>query len=481
MNRSIRHVWMAAVAMFAVLLLALTSIMFFQQRSLAADPWNTRTLYEQFGRDRGSILAGGEEIARSVPTEGDYAFAREYPQGDLYSEVTGYFSPVYGATALEQEMGDELSGSSDDQFYNRVVSTLSGEQQTGASVETTLDPELQQIAHDSLQGRQGAIVAIEPDTGRILAMASSPGFDPNKMSSHDTESVMAASEAYSSDPAQPLVNRTIGGDLYAPASTFKLIDTVAALESGEYTTDTEIPNPQELELPGTSITLPNYRGGPCDARDVADLQFALENSCNVPFAQVAMDLGEDRIAQTAENFGYGQDLDIPMSVTPSSFPEGMTDAELAMASIGQYDVRSTPMQVAMISAALGNDGVLMKPQLVDQVRSPDLSVIQDFEPEELNQATSPDVADTLEDLMVSDVDNGIARGAAVPGHSVAGKTGTAEIGSEAGLTDSWFTGFAPADDPEIAIAVVFEDVDITTASTLTSPTAQRLFEEVLTR
>ena len=131
------------------------------------------------------------------------------------------FSPVYGATALEQEMGDELSGSSDDQFYNRVMSTLSGEQQTGASVETTLDPELQQIAHDSLQGRQGAIVAIEPDTGRILAMASSPGFDPNKMSSHDTESVMAASEAYSSDPAQPLVNRTIGGDLYAPASTFK--------------------------------------------------------------------------------------------------------------------------------------------------------------------------------------------------------------------------------------------------------------------
>lgn len=312
-------------------------------------------------------------------------------------------------------------------------------------------------------------------------MASSPGFDPNKMSSHDTESVMAASEAYSSDPAQPLVNRTIGGDLYAPASTFKLIDTVAALESGEYTTDTEIPNPQELELPGTSITLPNYRGGPCDARDVADLQFALENSCNVPFAQIAMDLGEDRIAQTAENFGYGQDLDIPMSVTPSSFPEGMTDAELAMASIGQYDVRSTPMQVAMISAALGNDGVLMKPQLVDQVRSSDLSVIQDFEPEELNQATSADVADTLEDLMVSDVDNGIARGAAVPGHSVAGKTGTAEIGSETGLTDSWFTGFAPADDPEIAIAVVFEDVDTTTASTLTSPTAQRMFEEVLTR
>ena len=480
MNRSIRHVWMAAVAMFAVLLLALTSIMFFQQRSLAADPWNTRTLYEQFGRDRGSILAGGEEIARSVPTEGDYAFAREYPQGDLYSEVTGYFSPVYGATALEQEMGDELSGSSDDQFYNRVMSTLSGEQQTGASVETTLDPELQQIAHDSLQGRQGAIVAIEPDTGRILAMASSPGFDPNKMSSHDTESVMAASEAYSSDPAQPLVNRTIGGDLYAPASTFKLIDTVAALESGEYTTDTEIPNPRELELPGTSISLPNYRGGPCDARDVADLQFALENSCNVPFAQVAMDLGEDRIAQTAENFGYGQDLDIPMSVTPSSFPEGMTDAELAMASIGQYDVRTTPLQVAMASAAIANDGVMMRPSLIKTVRSSDLSVIDQFQAEQLRRSTDAETARTVKDLMTSVVSNGIASGAAVPGVQVAGKTGTAEIGRD-GLNDSWFTGFAPADDPQLAVAVVVEDVDVTTGSSLTSPSARQLFEAVLNK
>lgn len=481
MNRSIRHVWMAAVAMFAVLLLALTSIMFFQQRSLAAHPWNTRSLYEQFGRDRGPILAGGEEIARSVPAEGDYAFAREYPQEGLYSEVTGHFSPVYGATGLEQEMGDELSGSSDDQFYDRVMSTLSGDQQTGASVETTLDPELQQIATESLEGRKGSIVALEPDTGRVLAMVSSPGYDPNAMSSHDTEEVVAAADAYSSDPDDPLANRAIGGDLYSPASTFKIIDTVAALESGEYTTDTEIPNPSELELPGTTATLPNYRGGPCDAREAADLEFALENSCNVPFAQIAMDLGEDAIAETAENFGYGQEIAIPMDVTPSSFPTGMTDAELAMASIGQYDVRSTPMQVAMISAAIANDGALMKPQTVDQVRSSDLSMIQGYEPEQLNQATSKDVADTVEDLMVSGVDNGIARGAAVPGHSVAGKTGTAEIGSDSGLTDSWFTGFAPADDPEIAIAVVFEDVDVSTASTLTSPSAQRMFEAVLNR
>lgn len=481
MNRSIRHVWVAAVAIFAVLLVALTSIMFFQQRSLAANPWNTRTLYEQFGRDRGPILAGGEEIARSVPAEGDYDYQREYPQGEAFAHLTGYFSPVYGATGLEDELGEELSGSSDDQFYDRVMSTLSGTQQQGASVETTLDPELQQMAHDMLQGRQGSIVALEPDTGRVLAMASSPSYDPNELSSHDSAGVIEAAERYNSDPGQPLTNRAIGGDLYSPASTFKLIDTVAALESGEYTTDTEIPNPSELQLPGTTATLPNYRGGSCDARDVADLQFAIENSCNTPFAQIAMDLGEDAIAETAENFGYGQELEIPMSVTPSTFPRDMTDASLASASIGQYDVRSTPLQVAMISAALGNDGVLMKPQTVDQVRSSDLSVIRDFQPEQMNRATSPEVADEVEDLMVSAVDNGIASAAAVPGYSVAGKTGTAEIGSENGLTDSWFTGFAPADDPQIALAIVYEDVDVQTAATLTSPNAQRLFEAVLTR
>lgn len=477
MNRAIRHVWVAGVAMFAVLLLALTSIMFFQQRSLAANAWNTRTLYEQFGRDRGSILAGGDEVAYSVPTEGDYAYQREYNNGEAYAPLTGYFSPVYGATGLENVMGEQLSGDSDSQFYDRVMATLSGNQPTGASVEMTVDPELQELAYSLLDGRKGSIVALEPDTGRVLAMASSPSYNPNDLSSHDSAGVIDAAQRLNADADQPLVNRAIGGDLYSPASTFKIIDTVAALESGEYDTDSVIPNPQDLELPNTTTTLPNYVGGPCANQTEADLEFALNNSCNTPFAQIAMDLGQDTIRETAENFGYGQNISIPLGVTPSSFPADMDDASLAMASIGQYDVRSTPLQVAMISAAIANDGVLMQPQLVEEVRSSDLSVIDSFQAEEMQRSTSQDVADTVTDLMVSAVDNGIASGAQVSGYSVAGKTGTAEVGT-AGTTDSWFTGFAPADDPQVAIAVVYEDVESGSAS-LATPSAQEMLEAVL--
>ena len=360
-------------------------------------------------------------------------------------------------------------------------SRCSGDQPTGASVELTVDPELQRTASELLQGRQGSIVALDPETGAILAMVSSPGYDPNALASHDSASVIAAAEQLNSDPAEPLVNRAIAGDLYAPASTFKIIDTVAALESGQYTTETQILNPQELPLPGTDVTLPNYVGGGCTARTQATLEFALEQSCNTPFASIALDLGEDAVRRAAQNFGYGESLSIPLQVTPSVFPEELNQSQLALSSIGQYDVRTTPLQVAMMSAAIANDGVMMKPQLVETVRSADLSVLDEFNPEQLRRSTSADVAGTVAELMVEVVEDGIAQRAAVPGVEVAGKTGTAEIGSEEGLNDAWFTGFAPADDPEVAVAVVFEDVDVATGSTLTTTSAKQIFEAVLNK
>lgn len=481
MNRAIRHTWVAGVAIFTVLLLALTYVQFFAARTLEAHPWNNRSLYDQFGADRGAILVGGDAKAVSAPSDDDFEYQRVYADPLMYGHLTGYFSLVYGATGLEAAMGEELSGASDEQFYDRVVSMFSGNQPTGASVELTVDPVLQQTAHQLLEGRQGAIVALDPGTGAILAMVSSPGYDPNELASHDSASVIAAAERLNADPAEPLVNRAISGDLYAPASTFKIIDTVAALESGEYTTESSIPNPQELPLPGTDVTLPNYVNGGCTARAEADLEFALEQSCNTPFASIALDLGEDTIRRTAQNFGYGEPLSVPLKVTPSVFPGELNDAQLALSSIGQYDVRTTPLQVAMMSAAIANNGVMMKPQLVETVRSADLSVIDEFTPEQLRRSTSADVADVVTDLMVSVVDDGIARGAAVPGVEVAGKTGTAEIGSDEGLNDSWFTGFAPADDPRVAVAVVFEDVDVATGSSLTTTSAKQLFEAVLNK
>lgn len=463
-----------------VLLLTLTYVQFFAADALQANPWNNRTLYEQFGQDRGSILVDGQEIAKSVPSSDDFEHQRVYTDSPMYSNLTGYFSLVYGATGLESAMGDELSGASDDQFYDRVVSLFSGDQPKGASVELTLDSELQKVAYNALEGHNGSIVAVDPKTGEIKAMVSRKSYDANAMSSHNTDEVVAAADQLNADPAQPLVNRAIGGDLYAPGSTFKLIDTVAALESGKYTTDTTIPNPSELPLPDTTVTLPNYRQGGCAARSQVNLQFALEQSCNTPFAQIAMELGQDEIRKTAENFGYGQELSIPLEVTPSVFPEEMNQAQLALSSIGQYDVRTTPLQVAMTSAAIANDGVMMKPSLVKNVRSSDLSVIDEFKAEQLRRSTDAETAQTVTELMTSVVDNGIASGAAVPGVKVAGKTGTAETGED-GLNDSWFTGFAPADDPQLAVAVVVEDVDVTTGSTVTSPSARQLFEAVLNK
>ncbi|MFI7483602.1 peptidoglycan D,D-transpeptidase FtsI family protein [Kocuria sp. M1R5S2] len=481
MNRAIRRTWMAGVAAFTVLLLALTYVQFFAARSLEAHPWNNRSLYDQFGADRGSILVDGDPKASSVPSDDDFEYQRVYTDPLLYGHLTGYFSLVYGATGLEAALGEELSGASDEQFYDRVVAMFSGDQPTGASVELTIDPVLQRTAHDLLQGRKGSVVALDPETGAILAMVSSPGYDPNELASHDPAAVISAAERLNADPEQPLINRAIAGDLYAPASTFKIIDTVAALESGKYTTDSQIPNPQELPLPGTDVTLPNFVGGGCTARAQADLEFALEQSCNTPFASIALDLGEDTIRRTAQNFGYGEPLSIPLQVTPSIFPEELNESQLALSAIGQYDVRATPLQVAMTSATIANDGVQMKPKLVRTVRSADLSVIDELNPEQLRRSTSADVAGTVKDLMVEVVDDGIAQGAAVPGVEVAGKTGTAEIGSDEGLNDAWFTGFAPADDPQVALAVVFEDVDIATGSGLTTTSAKQLFEAVLNK
>ena len=480
MNKAIRRMWLMVAGIVMVLLLTLTYVQFFAADALQANPWNNRTLYEQFGQDRGSILVDGQEIAKSVPSSDDFEHQRVYTDSPMYSNLTGYFSLVYGATGLESAMGDELSGASDDQFYDRVVSLFSGDQPKGASVELTLDSELQKVAYNALEGHNGSIVAVDPKTGEIKAMVSRKSYDANAMSSHNTDEVVAAADQLNADPAKPLVNRAIGGDLYAPGSTFKLIDTVAALESGKYTTDTTIPNPSELPLPDTTVTLPNYRQGGCAARSQVNLQFALEQSCNTPFAQIAMELGQDEIRKTAENFGYGQELSIPLEVTPSVFPEEMNQAQLALSSIGQYDVRTTPLQVAMTSAAIANDGVMMKPSLVKNVRSSDLSVIDEFKAEQLRRSTDAETAQTVTELMTSVVDNGIASGAAVPGVKVAGKTGTAETGED-GLNDSWFTGFAPADDPQLAVAVVVEDVDVTTGSTVTSPSARQLFEAVLNK
>lgn len=479
MNQAIRNSWVIAVAMFALVLGSVTYVQFFAAGELNANDWNNRQLYQQFGSERGAILVDGQPIAFSLPADDQFNYQRVYDPAEMYAHLTGYFSLVYSASALELVMGEYLAGTTDEQFLTQITSLLSGEQPGGASVELTIDAEIQQMAFDVLGNQTGSIVVMEPDTGNILAMVSKPSYNPNLLAGHDSGEVVENFEQITSTEPNPLVNQAISGDLFAPGSVFKIIDTVAALESDKYDPDSTLPNPAELEFPGIEYTLPNYAVGGCAARDEASFAFALEQSCNTPFASIALELGEEAIRSEAQEFGFGKELRIPLNVTPSVFGQDMDPATLAQSAIGQASVRVTPLQIAMMSAAIANDGVIMKPNLIQTVRTPDLQPILTPEPEEWATPTTPEIANQVTEWMVNVVEEGIGAGAAIAGVEVAGKTGTAELGS--GLNNSWFTGFAPAGDPQAVVSIVVANVDIDTGAQFTSPNAKKLLEAVLNR
>nr|WP_231704559.1 penicillin-binding protein 2 [Arthrobacter caoxuetaonis] len=466
--------------MFLAILGSLTYVQFFAADDLNKNPINSRSLYQDFGKNRGSILVDGVPIAESVPSNDQFNYQRVYNDPELYSALTGFFSLSQGSYQLELAMNDELTGNTDQQFYDRLVQLFSGAQAEGASVELTVDPQLQRLAYDLIpEGQKGSIVMMDPKTGDILAMVSKPSYDTNLLAGHDTEIANANMEQLLTVPGlSPYLNPATQS-LLAPGSTFKLVDAAAALETGKFNADSVIPNPAALPLPGTNISLPNFTNGACASRSEADIQFALEQSCNTVFAQIAWDVGQDALAQQAEKFGFGESFSIPTQVTASQFPETEDQAELALSSIGQGSVTATPLQVAMISAAIANNGVQMTPNLIKTVRAPDLSVLDEPEPTVLNESISPGTAAQLTDWMVSVVENGTASAARIPGVKVAGKTGTAEVQDRG--DNAWFTGFAPADDPEVVISIVMENVDLTTGSQLTTPSAQKLLEAVLNK
>jgi penicillin-binding protein A len=451
-NAPLRRVAISVLVLFTLLIVNVNYIQVVRSDELRNDTGNTRVLTEEYDRERGSINVAGTEIATSIATEDRLTYLRQYPQGELYAAVTGYYSLVYGNTQMERGADEILSGNDARLFARRLADLFTGRDPSGGDVVLTLDPAVQEAAMAGLEGVTGAVVALDPSTGAVLGMASTPTYDPNLLSSHDPQAIRDYWAQLEETSPDPRLNRATS-DNFPPGSVFKVIVSAAALSTGEYTPDTVIPAPDTLTLPGTSTELENFGGSRCSSSGEQPLIDALTISCNTAFAQLGIDLGEDRVREMAEAFGMdGEEREIPLEVVGSSMGDPENDAQLGVSSIGQQDVRVTPLQAAMIASAVANDGTLMEPYLIDQLRAPDLSVIDETDAEELGQPVTPEVAEQLTEMMRSVVDNGSGRAARISGVQVAGKTGTAEVGNDA-PDHNWFIGFAPADDPQVAVAV----------------------------
>ncbi len=483
MTKELRRTSLAVLVMFLSLFVSISIIQVVSADELRDDPRNSRTFYADMSANRGPILVDGVPIAESIPVDGPIAYQRVYANGPLYAAVTGYMTIGQGNTGLEAEFNRELSGTTGGQFFDQVRAILSGQTPQGAAVETTIDPVAQQAAWDALGDYTGAVIAIRPATGEILAMVSKPGFDPNALAVHDTDAVIALYEQLLADPGEPLINRTMNGALDPPGSTFKLVVAAAALKAG-FTPDSTFPNPASLQLPQSDVVIYNSDRGTCGGGDTVTLADALRLSCNIPFAELGLQLGYKKILEQAMAFGFNESVDVPMTSTPSVYPRVLDDPQTMMSAFGQSDVRASPLQMAMISAAIGNQGVLMQPTLVEAIINADQTTLRTLQPTSLGQPVSQQDAAALVAMMVANVDSGAASGAAIDGVDVAGKTGTAQNGEDEPYT-FWFTGFAPADNPQVAVAVVIQDGgglgQSGTSNGIAAPIGKAVMEAVLSR
>lgn len=462
MNTALRRVALMIMAMVVLLLLNATFTQVFTADGLRADPRNQRVLLDEYSRQRGQITAGGQLMAFSESTDNRYRFLRTYPNALVYAPITGFYSLKYSSTGLERAEDSVLNGSDQRLFGQRLVDFFTARDPRGGNVDTTIEPTVQQAAWQAMQTGcngpcKGAVVALEPSTGKILALVSSPSYDPNPLASHNDAEQSAAWDALQHDPGAPMTNRAIA-ETYPPGSTFKVVVTAAALESG-IGVDEQLTAAPSIQLPDSNSRLENFAGTPCGPGPTASLHDAFAKSCNTAFVQLGTRVGKDALRDAATAFGLDTPPDpIPLQVSKSTVGEIPDAAALAMSSIGQKDVAMTPLQNAQVAAAVANGGVMMKPHLVAGLKGPDRANLETTAPSEQRRAVSSDVATKLTDLMVA-AEQSTQQTGAIPGVQIASKTGTAEHGADPRHTPphAWYIAFAPARAPKVAVAVVVED------------------------
>ncbi|HEY8339370.1 MAG TPA: penicillin-binding protein 2 [Egibacteraceae bacterium] len=491
MTAQVRRVAVVMFLLFGALFVNLNYIQVLQADELANDPRNARGLIREYEIRRGLILAsdGQTPLATSEETDGRLRFLRRYPDGPLYGHITGYHSLVYGRSQLEATFNEYLVGSAPEAFARNLADLLAGRERVGDDVVTTIVPSVQQAARDALGDRAGAIAALDPSTGEVLALWSTPTYDPNQLASHDRDQIVAYWEQTEADPGNPRLNRALRS-VYPPGSTFKVVTAAAALRAGVSPEQT-FPDPLRQDLPLTEATIGNFGGGTCNGGAPITLARALQVSCNTTFAQLGLSLGAEALVAQAEEFGFNADWEFQLPLEPSTIPAAaeLDEPSAAQSAIGQRDVRATPLQMAMIAATIGNDGTTMRPRVVKQVNDFAGRTVAEFGPEPIDfgapgPALSPAEAETLTQMMVSVVEGGTGRNAQIPGVQVAGKTGTAQTG-EGRPPTVWFTAFAPADAPRVAVAVVVEEGggvgDEATGGAVAAPIARAVMEAALAR
>ena len=481
MNTQIRRLGIVLGLLFVALFAQLNWLQVVDAKRLNDHPTNTRAVIRDFSQPRGVIQTGdGVVVALSEPVDDQFKRQRRYPEGALFAHLTGFFSFTYGSDGLERTYNDALTGRDRKVSIDRLADLLL-EKQRSANVTLTVTKSLQEVATSALGPRKGAVVALDPRTGAVLALADFPSYDPNPLAGHNQDDVREQWDRLNADPDKPLLPRSYR-EVYFPGSSFKVVTAAAGLATGTATLTTPVyPTLTQLPLPQSSQPLGNFGGGSCGG----PLPEALRVSCNTSFGQLGLDLGGDKLASTAEAFGFRRapPIDLPYSVA-SIFPPGSEFARdkpaLAKSAIGQQDVAATPLQMALVAAGIANDGVVMTPHLLAEVRDSEGRVVNRYEPRPWTTAVPPDVAHSVRDMMIGVVERGSGTAARIPGVPVAGKTGTAQTGRD--TSHVWFVAFAPADDPKVAVAVVLEDQpnqDDATGGRLAAPIAQTVMRAAL--
>ncbi len=475
MERRIRRLGVAIVVLFSLLFAQLAYVQVFAADDIKSHPANfSRQLIAEYNVQRGKILtADGLVLAESVPApEGSrYRYERRYPQGDLYGYITGFYSRIYGRSALEQSMNSYLSGEAPELAISTFSDLFLGRPKRGANIFVTIEPDLQEVARTALGSNEGAVVAMDPRSGDILALYSTPGFDPSELSSGTDEQMQRAWKRLNADADKPLLARS-HQELFLPGSSYKIVTASAALENG-LGPDSQWPNPHRLTLPLTNEQLQNFGDDHCNGgSSQITLIEAFEESCNVTFAEVGLRLGAERLAAQARAYGLCGTLpperttceerpitfELPFENGRFPEPEYFVQNEplLAFSAIGLDNDLVNPLQMALIASAVANGGVMPQPRVVTEIRDSQGRVAREFDPGEVGRAISAESARALTQMMVAVVTEGSGYLAAIPGIQVAGKTGTATNG-EGRAPNAWFTAFAPAQNPRIAVSVIVLD------------------------